>query len=98
MKKIINLIKEHFVEFVGFNAILILIIFISYLKFYKKTYVCESNKIVDNVKISEKFILKQKNNKIKTIDYTYKAKLNKKTKIDYMKYYNNAVSFWTVNS
>lgn len=91
MKKIIYLIKDHFVEFIGFNVILVLIISITYLKLYKKTYVCESTKMVDNVKITEKYVLKQKNNKIKTIDYTYKAKLNKETKIDYMKYYNNAV-------
>lgn len=75
MDNIKNIFKNHFVEVVGFIAIFILITFILFLKYYKKTYVCESNKEVDGAKIYEKYTIHQKNNNIKSIDYLYEAKL-----------------------
>lgn len=75
MENIKNLFKNHFVEVVGFLAILALIIFITFLKYYNKTFVCESNKEVDGAKIYEKYVIHQKNNNISTIDYLYEAKL-----------------------
>lgn len=91
-KKIFSAIQNHFVEFVGFVGILFVIIVISYLKYYKKTYVCTSRKIVDNITVNEKFTIKQKNNKIITIDFDYTAKLSDTNKTNLKKLYNEALT------
>jgi len=76
MKKVLVFVKNHFVEVVGFMIIFILIILISYLKYFRKTFKCTVSKNVDGVQIKEKYIIKQKNNHIKTIDYNYVADLS----------------------
>ena len=55
MNKVIDFTKNHFVEVVGFAAILLIIIFISYLKTYKKSYVCELRTTEGTSKIYQKY-------------------------------------------
>ena len=71
MKNILRFIKEHFVETIGLIVILVLIVFISYLKMYKKTYVCTQNGVDSGIKVYQKYEIKQKRNNIKSISYKY---------------------------
>lgn len=73
MKKIIEFSKNHFVEVVGFIAIFLIIILISYLKVFKKTFVCEMRTTEGSSKIYQKYTIKQSNNKLKQISYYYRA-------------------------
>ena len=54
MNKVIEFTKNHFVEVLGFTAILVIIILISYLKMYKKTFVCELRTTEGTSKIYQK--------------------------------------------
>ena len=92
MKKAIDFSKNHFIEVVGFTVIIVLVVLITYLRLYKKTYTCQSIKHIDGAKIYEKFVIKQKNNKIKSIDFSYKAKLATMSKEDFKALYNSAVN------
>ena len=78
MKKVLEFIKEHFVETIGLIVILVLIIFISYLKMYKKTYVCTQNGKDNGIAIYQKYEIKQKRNKINSISYKYELTSNNK--------------------
>ena len=75
MKNILVFIKNHFVEVVGFAIIFVLIVLISYLKYFRKTFNCSLEKNVDGIKIKESYVIKQKNNSINTITYKYTADL-----------------------
>lgn len=93
MNKVIDFTKNHFVEVVGFAAILLIIIFISYLKTYKKSYVCELRTTEGTSKIYQKYTIKQKNNKLKKIHYYYRAKTpDKKTKKQMSDFYHNMIN------
>jgi hypothetical protein len=71
MDKIKEFTKNHFVEVIGFLGIIFLIIVITYLKMFQKTFTCELKTKEDNSKIYQRYILKQSNNKIKSINYYY---------------------------
>ena len=73
MDKIKEFTKNHFVEVVGFLAIVVLIILITYLRTFQKTYTCVKKSKEDNSKIYQKYIVKQTNNKIKNINYYYEV-------------------------
>lgn len=73
MNKILNFTKNHFVEVVGFIAILLIIILISYLKIFKKTFICEMKTTEGSSKVYQKYTIKQSNNKLKQISYYYRA-------------------------
>lgn len=93
MKKVINYVKGHFVETVGFIVIIFLIIFISYLKFYKKTFTCELTTKDGNVKVYQNYKIKQKNNHIKSISYYYKVTSPSKTEIEQISnFYKNLIN------
>ena len=90
MNKVMTFIRNYFVEVVGFLVIMALIILISFLKFDRKTFNCKLTHTDDGVKITESYVVKQKNNHIKTIDYKYIASpsdksANKKALIGYYK-------------
>lgn len=93
MNKVINFTKNHFVEVLGFTAILIIIILISYLKMFKKSFVCEMRTTEGSSKIYQKYTIKQTNNKLKKIHYYYRAKTpDKKTKKEMSEFYRNMIN------
>lgn len=93
MNKVIEFTKNHFVEVLGFTAILIIIILISYLKMYKKSFVCELRTTEGSAKIYQKYTIKQTNNKLKSIHYYYRAKTpDSKTKKELSEFYHNMIS------
>ena len=71
MQKVISYAKEHFVETIGLAVIIVLVIFISYLKFYRKTYTCTSKETDSSVTVYQRYVIKQKRNKIKYVGYKY---------------------------
>ena len=93
MSKVKYLFKNHFVEVMGFVAILVIIILISYLKMFKKTFTCEMKSSEDNVKVYQKYVVKQSNNKLKKISYYYEATSpDKKTRNKISEFYNDMIS------
>ena len=93
MNKVIEFTKNHFVEVLGFTAILVIIILISYLKMYKKTFVCELRTTEGTSKIYQKYTIKQTNNKLKSIHYYYRAKTpDSKTKKEMSNFYHSMIS------
>lgn len=93
MSKITEFVKNYFVEVVGFIAILLIIILISYLKVFKKTFVCELKTTEGSSKIYQKYTIKQTNNKLKKITYYYKASTpDKKIKKQVTEFYQNIVT------
>ena len=93
MNKVIEFTKNHFVEVLGFAAILVIIILISYLKMYKKTFVCELRTTEGTSKIYQKYTIKQTNNKLKSIHYYYRAKTpDSKTKKEMSNFYHSMIS------
>lgn len=93
MNKFIEFTKNHFVEVLGFTAILIVIILISYLKMYKKSFVCEQKTTEGTSKIYQKYTIKQKNNKLKSIHYYYRAKTpDSKTKKEMSNFYQSMIN------
>ena len=89
MKKIIDVFKNHFVEIVGFIIILILIVVITYLKFYKHTYTCELKSENNGASTFEKYTIYQKNNHINKISYYYKVTASsKEERKELTKFYN----------
>lgn len=75
MNKVIEHIKGHVVEVLGFIGIMIVIILVLFLKNYNKTYVCTQTSVSDNIKTFQKYTVKQKSNKLNKIDYYYRATL-----------------------
>lgn len=73
MKKVLDNVKNHIVETIGLLVIVFLIIFISFLKTYKKTYVCTYLSSDRGVRTYQEYIIHQKNNNIKDIEFTYKV-------------------------
>ena len=93
MKKFFEFSKNHFVEVVGFIAIFLIIILISYLKIFKKTFTCEMKTTEGSSKIYEKYIIKQSNNKLKNINYYYSATTpDKSTRKKVTEFYKNIIS------
>ena len=60
MNKVIEHIKGHVVEVLGFIGIMIVIILVLFLKNYNKTYVCTQTSVSDNFKTFQKYRVKQK--------------------------------------
>lgn len=93
MKSAINFVKNHFVETVGFIGVLIIIILVSYLKYFRKTFVCEQMIKENGSKVYQKYEIKQKNNSIKSISYYYKANTpNKKEKEKIQEFYKSMIT------
>ena len=92
MNKVSSFIKNHFVEVIGFAGILVLILLISYLKLFKKTFVCEISEVDNSSKIYQKYTIKQTNNKLKTVEYYYSvSNPNMKIKKQVTDFYNNLI-------
>ena len=92
MEKIKEFTKEHFVEVLGFLGIFLLIIIITYLKMFQKTFTCEMNSKEGNSKVYQKYIVKQSNNKLKSINYYYKATTpDAKTKKQVSEFYSKII-------
>lgn len=93
MKKILEFTKNHFVEVIGFVTILLVIILISYLKVFKKTFVCEMKTTEGKSKIYQKYTIKQSNNKLKNISYYYRATTpDKEVRKQVTEFYKNILS------
>ena len=85
--------KNHFVEVIGFISILLIIILISYLKVFKKTFVCEMRTTEGKSKIFQKYTITQSNNKLKQISYYYRATTpDKDTKKQVTEFYKNIIN------
>ena len=92
MNKIMTFTKNHFIEVMGFVAILLVIILISYLRLFKKTFVCELKTTEGKSKIYQKYTIKQTNNNLKSINYYYKATTpDKKTRKQVTEFYQTIV-------
>lgn len=92
MKKVLSYMKEHFVETIGLIVIILLVIFISYLKFYKKTFTCDHTGSDGNVKVYEKYIIEQKKNNIKEIKYKYEVTSPSKSNVkEIYKFYEELI-------
>lgn len=93
MKKFREFIRAHFVEVVGFTGIFFLILIISYLKVFHKTFICEQRITEGNSKIYQKYTIKQTNNKLKSINYYYSVTTpDSKTKKQVTEFYNNLIT------
>lgn len=93
MEKFKEFTKEHFVEVIGFLSIFLLIIIITYLKTFQKTYTCEMYSKEDGSKIYQRYIVKQTNNRLKNINYYYTATTpNAKTKRKVSEFYRTLIS------
>lgn len=93
MSKVFNFCKNHFVETLGLLVILFLIFFISFLKYYNKTFECELNTQDGDVKVYQKYNIIQKNNKIKSIAYYYEVTSpNKEEMNQIVTFYKNLIS------
>ena len=93
MDKIKSFTKEHFVEVLGFLGVLLLIIIITYLKTFQKTYTCEKKSNEDGSKIYQRYIVKQSNNRLKNINYYYTATTpNAKTKRKVSEFYRTLIN------
>lgn len=92
MSKVSSFIKNHFVEVIGFLAILFIIILISYLKVFKKTFTCELTKKEGKATIYQRYIVKQSNNNLKGINYYYRASTpDKKERKRISDFYNKMI-------
>ena len=92
MNKVLDYCKNHFVETIGFIVIIVLIFFISYLKYYRKTFTCDITTSDDSVKVYQKYNIKQKNNKIKKITYYYEVKSPNKEQMNQInKFYEQLI-------
>lgn len=93
MNKLVEFTKNHFIEVVGFIAILLIIILISYLKLFKKTFVCEMRTTEGSAKILQKYEIKQTNNKLKKVSYYYRASSpDKKVRKQVSDFYNELIN------
>ena len=93
MNKVNSFIKNHFVEVIGFTSILFIILLISYLKVFKKTFICEVSEVDNSSKIYQKYTIKQINNKLKTVEYYYSvSNPNTKIKKQVTDFYNTLVN------
>ena len=93
MNKVSSFIKNHFVEVIGFTSILFIILLISYLKVFKKTFICEISEVDNSSKIYQKYTIKQINNKLKTVEYYYSvSNPNAKIKKQVTDFYNTLVN------
>lgn len=93
MNKLVEFTKNHFIEVVGFIAILLIIILISYLKLFKKTFVCEMRTTEGSAKILQKYEIKQTNNKLKKVSYYYRASSpDKKVRKQVSGFYNELIN------
>lgn len=93
MSKVMNFVRNHFVEVIGFISIFLIIILISYLRIFRKTFTCELKEKEGKATIYQRYVVKQSNNKLKSIGYYYRATTpDKKEKKKIAEFYKSMIS------
>lgn len=69
MNKVVDYIKTHKVELIGFLVIMIIILLVTYLKNFNRQFECVKENKFDGSVIKEKYLIKQRNNNVLSISY-----------------------------
>lgn len=69
MNKVVDYIKTHKVESIGFLVIMIIILLVTYLKNFNRQFECVKENKFDGSVIKEKYLIKQRNNNVLSISY-----------------------------